>query len=131
MPTEPDHDRSGQPVGHYRLIRLIGHGGVGAVYLAVRNDDQYQKKVAVKLLKRGMDTDFMLERFRQERQILANLEHPFIARLLDGGATGDGLPYFVMEYVDGLPIAEYCEVNRLSIAERLQLFRLVCEAVQY
>ena len=81
---------------------------MGAVYLGVRDDDQYQKQVAIKLLKRGMDTDFMLSRFRQERQILANLEHPFIARLMDGGATEDGLPYFVMEYVDGVPITKYC-----------------------
>ena len=97
----------------------------------VRDDDQYQKQVAIKLLKRGMDTDFMLSRFRQERQILANLEHPFIARLMDGGATDDGLPYFVMEYVDGVPITTYCAEKNLSMPERLRLFRLVCEAVQY
>jgi tetratricopeptide (TPR) repeat protein len=113
------------------LIRLIGHGGMGAVYLGIRDDDQYQKQVAIKLLKRGMDTDFMLNRFRQERQILANLEHPFIARLIDGGATEDGLPYFVMEYVDGVPITKYCEGKNLSIPERVRLFRLVCEAVQH
>jgi serine/threonine protein kinase len=78
-----------------------------------------------------MDTDFMLTRFRQERQILANLEHPFVARLIDGGATEDGLPYFVMEYVDGVPITTFCAEKNLSIPERLRLFRLVCEAVQY
>jgi hypothetical protein len=124
-------DMAGRRIGPYRLISLIGHGGMGAVYLCVRDDDQYQKQVAVKLLKRGMDTDFMLSRFRQERQILANLEHPFIARLMDGGATEDGLPYFVLEYVDGVPITKYCAEQNLSIPERLRLFRLVCEAVQY
>ena len=122
---------AGRRIGPYRLMRLIGHGGMGAVYLGVRDDDQYQKQVAIKLLKRGMDTDFMLSRFRQERQILANLEHPFIARLMDGGATEDGLPYFVMEYVDGVPITKYCAEKKLSIVERLRLFRLVCEAVQH
>lgn len=127
--TEPE--MAGRRVGPYRITRLIGHGGMGSVYLGVRDDDQYQKQVAIKLLKRGMDTDFMLSRFRQERQILANLEHPFIARLLDGGATGDGLPYLVMEYVDGVPITHYCARHGLSITERLRLFRLVCEAVQH
>src|SRR5262245_11933786 len=101
-------DLAGRRIGPYRLVRLLGRGGMGSVHLAIRDDDQYQKEVAIKLLKRGMDTDFMLHRFRQERQILANLEHPFIARLIDGGATDDGLPYFVMEYVDGLPITKYC-----------------------
>ena len=126
-----ERDIAGQRIGSYRLIRLIGHGGMGAVYLGVRDDEQYQKQVAIKVLKRGMDTDFMLSHFRQERQILANLEHPFIARMLDGGATGDGLPYFVMEYVDGIPITKYCAEKGLSVPERLRLFRLVCEAVQY
>jgi tetratricopeptide (TPR) repeat protein len=124
-------DLTGRRIGPYQLIRLIGHGGMGAVYLGIRDDDQYRKHVAIKLLKRGMDTDFMLARFRQERQILANLEHPFIARLLDGGATGDGLPYLVMEYVDGIPITDYCAGKNLSIPEILRLFRLVCEAVQH
>jgi len=131
-----DNDHSdpsmvGRRIGPYRLMRLIGRGGMGAVYLGVRDDDQYQKQVAIKLLKRGMDTDFLLSRFRQERQILANLEHPFIARLIDGGATQDGLPYLVMEHVDGVPITRYCDEKHLSIPERLRLFRLVCEAVQY
>ena len=123
-------DMAGRRIGAYRLVRLIGHGGMGSVYLGIRDDDQYQKQVAIKLLKRGMDTDFMLSRFRLERQILADLEHPLIARLLDGGATEDGLPYLVMEYVDGVPITEYC-ADKLSIPERLRLFRLVCEAVQF
>ena len=128
-PESPD--MTGRRIGAYQLTGLIGQGGMGAVYRGVRVDDQYHKQVAIKLLKRGMDTDFMLSRFRQERQILANLEHPFIARLLDGGATEDGLPYFVMEYVDGVPITDYCEQKHLTIRERLRLFRLVCEAVQH
>src|SRR5262249_18046526 len=124
-------EMAGRRIGPYRLAKLLGHGGMGSVYLAVRDDDHYHKNVAIKLLKRGMDTDFLLGRFRLERQILANLEHPFIARLLEGGATDDGLPYFVMEYVDGLPITKYCDEHSLELAERLRLFRLVCEAVQY
>lgn len=124
-------DMAGRRIGVYRLVRLLGHGGMGSVHLAVRDDEQFQMEVAVKLLKRGMDTDFMLSRFRQERQILANLDHPFIARLLDGGATDDGLPFFVLEYVDGLPISKYCIGKRLNLTERLRLFRLVCEAVQH
>jgi eukaryotic-like serine/threonine-protein kinase len=124
-------DSVGRRIGPYRLLRLLGRGGMGSVHLAVRDDDHYHKEVAIKLLKRGMDTDLMLRRFRQERQILANLEHPFIARLLDGGATDDGLPYFVMEYIDGAPITTYCAEHNLDLTNRLRLFRLVCEAVQY
>jgi tetratricopeptide (TPR) repeat protein len=124
-------DMTGRRVGPYQLSGLIGHGGMGSVYLGVRDDDHYSKQVAIKLMKRGMDTDFMLSRFRQERQILANLEHPFIARLMDGGATEDGLPYFVMEYVEGAPITTYCREKALTVPERLRLFRLVCEAVQH
>jgi len=104
---------------------------MGAVYLAVRADDQFRQRAAIKLVKRGMDTDFVLRRFRNERQILAALNHPNIARLLDGGATEDGLPYFVMEYIEGLPIHRYCDTRRLTIAERLSLFRLVCAAAHY
>lgn len=129
--SEVSLELTGRRIGPYRIVQLIGHGGMGSVYLGVRDDDQFRKQVAIKLVNRGMDTVFMLNRFRQERQILANLEHPFIARLMDGGATEDGLPYFVMEYVDGLPITSYCSANNLSIPERLQLFRLVCEAIQY
>ena len=124
-------DMAGRRIGPYRLVRLLGRGGMGSVHLAVRDDAQYEKEVAIKLLKRGMDTDFMLHRFRQERQILASLEHPFIARLIDGGATDDGLPYFVMEYVDGLPITKFCAEQSLDLEERLRLIRLVCEAVQH
>lgn len=126
--TDP---RLGQTIGPYRILEAISSGGMGAVYLAVRDDAAYQKHVAIKVIKRGMDTDFIVHRFRTERQILANLEHPNIARLLDGGATDDGLPYLVMEYVEGQPIDQYADQNHLSIAQRLQLFRTVCSAVQY
>ena len=118
-------------VGPYRLLEEIGRGGMGTVYLATRDDGQFAQRVAVKLVKRGMDTDAILARFRHERQILAALEHPNIARLLDGGTTPDGVPYFVMEYVPGKTIRDYCESRALSVDERLTLFRTVCGAVQY
>ncbi|HEU0208174.1 MAG TPA: protein kinase [Candidatus Udaeobacter sp.] len=116
-------------IGNYRVMKEIGRGGMGAVYLAARADQQYEKYVAIKLLKRGMDTDSVLDHFRNERQILASFDHPNIARLFDGGTTEDGLPYFVMEYVQGFPINDYCE--RLSVNERLTLFREVCAAVSH
>jgi hypothetical protein len=97
----------GQSVGAYKLIRPLAHGGMGIVLLAVRADEQFQKRVAIKLIKRGMDSAAILRRFRNERQILAGLDHPYIARLLDGGTTEAGLPYFVMEYIEGQPIDEY------------------------
>lgn len=121
---------SEERIGPYRILREIGRGGMSTVYLAVR-DDQYQKQVAVKLIKRGMDTDYVVQRFLAERQILANLVHPNIAQLLDGGMTSEGLPYFVMEYVEGVAIDEYCDSQCLSITERLKLFSTVCSAVHY
>jgi eukaryotic-like serine/threonine-protein kinase len=119
-----------QKVGNYRIIKEIGHGGMGVVYLAER-EDQFQQQVAIKLLKRGLDTEDILRRFRNERQILASLNHPNIAKLFDGGMTEDGLPYFVMEYIKGEPLADYCESHDLSIDDRLRLFRRVCAAVQH
>ncbi|HEV2884573.1 MAG TPA: protein kinase [Pyrinomonadaceae bacterium] len=121
----------GKRLGSYRIESEIGRGGMGSVYLAVRADDEYQKRVAIKLIKRGMDTDFIVRRFRNERQILASLDHPHIARLLDGGSTEEGLPYFVMEYVSGQPLYKYCDQHKLSIVERLQLFQKVCAAVHH
>jgi Tol biopolymer transport system component/tRNA A-37 threonylcarbamoyl transferase component Bud32 len=121
----------GRRVGAYRLVREIGRGGMGAVYLAVRADKEFSQRAAIKLVKRGMDTDFVIRRFRNERQVLAALNHPNIARLLDGGTTGDGLPYFVMEYIEGAPIHRYCDTRRLRVAERLGLFQQVCAAVAY
>jgi serine/threonine protein kinase len=121
---------AGERIGAYELVREIGRGGMGAVYLARRADHEYNKEVAIKLLKRGTDTDEVLRRFRAEREILARLEHPNIARLLDGGTTQDGLPYFVMEYVPGARITDFCFANNLSIHERIQLFLKVCAALQ-
>ena len=122
---------SGQLIGAYRIIRQIGRGGMGAVYLAERADEQFEQRVAIKLIKRGMDTESVLRHFRNERQILASFNHPNIARLFDGGTTTDGLPYFVMEYVEGVPIDKYCNERDLPIGERLKLFREVCAAVTY
>jgi serine/threonine-protein kinase len=122
---------AGRRVGAYRIAGLIGKGGMAEVYRAVRDDDQYQKEVAVKLVRPGRITSLTLARFRHERQILASLDHPNIARLLDGGTTGDGLPFFVMEYIEGKSITEYCDEHKLSIKERLRLFRSVCAAVQH
>ena len=119
----------GKRVGPYKIVREIGQGGMGAVYLAVRADDQYQKRVAIKLIKHGLDSESILRRFRNERQILASLDHPNIAKLLDGGTTEDGLPYFVMDYIEGLPIDHYCDRHKLATVERLKLFRTVCSAV--
>ncbi|HEX7999681.1 MAG TPA: protein kinase [Pyrinomonadaceae bacterium] len=121
----------GLRLGSYKIVREIGRGGMGSVYLAMRADDEFQKRVAIKLIKRGMDTDFIVRRFRHERQILASLDHPNIARLLDGGTTEDGLPYFVMEFVEGQPIHHYCDTQKLSTTERLKLFVKACAAVEY
>lgn len=123
--------RPGQQIGPYRLVRLIGTGGMGEVWLAERDDEHFSKSVAIKLLKHGLDTVEWLQRFRHERQVLANIEHPNIARLIDGGATDDGKPYLVMEYVDGTPIDRYCDEQGLSLRERLTIFRVVCDAVQH
>src|ERR1051325_7304437 len=121
----------GRRLGAYRIEREIGRGGMGAVYEASRADNEFHKRAAIKLVKRGMDTDFILRRFRKERQILAALDHAHIAGLLDGGTTEDGLPYFVMEYIEGQPLYSYCDTNQLTITERLKLFRSICDAVHY
>jgi non-specific serine/threonine protein kinase/serine/threonine-protein kinase len=121
----------GRKIGPYQPIAKIGEGGMGVVYRAVRVDDHYLKQLAIKVLREGRVAESDFRRFRNERQILASLEHANIARLLDGGATEDGHPYFVMEYVEGERIDEYCDARRLNIAQRLKLFRQVCEAVQY
>lgn len=121
----------GYRVGPYELQKCIGRGGMGSVWLATRFDSDFKKKVAIKLVKRGMDTQEILRRFRLERQVLAALTHPNIAALIDGGSTPDGLPYLVMEYVEGIRIDRYCETRMSAITERLKLFRDVCAAVQY
>lgn len=127
---EAGESLNGQTIGAYRLSKELGRGGMGVVYLAERVDG-FRQQVAVKIVKRGMDTDFILRRFRQERQVLAALNHANIARLLDGGTTEDGRPFLVMEYIEGLPIDRYCDVHKLSIPARLKLFREVCAAVGY
>lgn len=121
----------GTRMGPYRLLKEIGRGGMGSVYLGERDDEQYRKLVAIKVVKRGMDSTEVLARFRHERQILAGLEHPYIAHLIDGGTTPDGRPFFVMEYVQGQPIDSYCREQALNLELRLRLFLRVCEAVSY
>jgi serine/threonine protein kinase len=104
---------------------------MGMVYLARRADAQFEKKAAIKLIRPGMASDFTLERFLSERQILASLEHPHIARLMDGGTTAGGEPYFVLEYVEGEPLMDYCESRNVPLEGRLRLFEEICDAVQY
>ena len=128
---DPSDYQPGHRIGQFELRRRIGRGGMGAVYEAVRAEQDFNHKVAIKLVRRGMDTHEILRRFRMERQMLASLNHANIARLIDGGSTDDGIPYLVMEYVEGTPIDRYCEQNHVSITERLKLFRQVCSAVQY
>ncbi len=120
-----------ETIGPYKLLRELGQGGMGVVYLGQRADGEYSKQVAIKLITAGRHDGAMQRRFKRERQILAQLEHVGIARLLDGGATAEGQPYFVMEYVEGLPLQEYCNGNKLSVTDRLRLFLRVCEAVSY
>ncbi len=121
----------GQMFGPYRLVRKIGSGGMGLVWLAERADGQYEKRVALKVIKPGLGGGPILRRFHEERRLLARLEHPNIAGLLDAGITADGVPYLVMEYIEGLPIDEYCDEHKLTIGERLRLFVCVCSAVQH
>jgi non-specific serine/threonine protein kinase/serine/threonine-protein kinase len=131
LPSQDPSYRVGTTVGPYMLVRLIAQGGMGAVYEAHRADDAFQKRVAVKFLRRGADSALAVRRFRHERSILASLDHRNIAALLDGGVLSDGQPYFVMEYVEGAPITEYADAQRLPIRERLLLMRQVCRAVQH
>lgn len=124
-------DVSGRRLGAYRLLRRIGAGGMGDVYLAERADKEYDKQVAVKIVPRGSVVPSAFDRFKRERQMLATLEHPYIARLFDGGASDEGEPYLVMEYVEGASIISYCRRHRLSIRQRLELMLDVCSAVQH
>ncbi len=125
--AEPDFPAR---IGSYRIDRLIARGGMGAVYLAFR-EGEFTKKVALKVIKRGMDTRAIVRRFRNERQILAHLDHPGIARLLDGGTTATDVPYLVMEHIEGEPITQYCDARHLSVRARLELMRLVCAPIQF
>lgn len=121
----------GKRIGPYEVVRRLGEGGMGTVYLARRADDVYEKQVAIKLIRRGLDHSRLISHFYNERQILAGLDHPNIARLLDGGTTEDGLPYYVMEYVVGEPFLDYCNRKNLTTDDRLRLFRTICSAVQH
>lgn len=121
----------GRRIGAYQILEEIGEGGMGEVYRAVRADGQYEKEVAIKMVRGGYDSKSIVERFRNERQILAGLDHINIARLLDGGTTDEGIPYLVMELIDGIPIDRYCDEHSLGVNDRLRLFQQVCAAVQY
>ena len=118
-------------IGPYRLLKVLGRGGMGVVYLAERRDQQFERKVAVKIISAGQETPIVHQRFLSERQILARFDHPNIARLFEGGTTVDGRPFFVLEYVDGLPLDVHCETHHLTLEERLRLFFDVCSAVAY
>lgn len=124
-------DKKGKQIGSYKILKTLGHGGMGSVYLAERADGQFEQRVALKLLRTGFTSENQTRRFLAERQFLATLNHENIARLLDGGVTGDGQPWFAMEYVKGQPIDEYCDAHQLTVNQRLKLFLKVCEAVQY
>jgi len=121
----------GHRIDAYRVIREVGRGGMGSVFLAARAEGDFEGQFALKIIRRGMDTEEVVQRFRAERRILTRLEHPNIARILDGGTTGDGRPYFVMEHVEGRPIDEFCDAEALSIPARLELFLDVCSAVHF
>lgn len=121
----------GEMIGSYRVERLIGSGGMGMVYLAERADQQFDQQVAIKLGRHRLVDPETVLRLRNERQILANLDHPNIARLFDGGTTNEGVPYLVMEYIDGIRLDTYCDLNRLAIVDRLKLFQIICSAVHY
>jgi serine/threonine-protein kinase len=124
-------DVIGERIGPYRIVRVIGSGGMGVVYLADRADDQFRQRVAIKVVRQRLVHPEIGERLISERQILASLDHPNIARLFDGGTMADGTPYLVMEYIEGVPIDDYCDGCRLGINERLALFRTICAAVHY
>ncbi|MBV9493540.1 MAG: serine/threonine protein kinase, partial [Acidobacteria bacterium] len=121
----------GRRVGAWRITRILGRGGMGAVYEVARDDGAFEQRAAMKIVRAGIDDDLGRRRFLEERQILARLNHPNIARLLDGGQSDDGIPFLVMEAVDGLPITEHCDRAPLSIEARLRLFVTVCRAVQF
>jgi len=126
-----DSPGEGRRIGPYVLVREVGQGGTGVVYQAMRADGEFHQIVAFKVVRRGMDTDFILRRFRQERHILARLDHPSISRLLDAGSTSQGQPYIVMDFVDGIPINEYCKKNNLTTSAKLRLFLEVCKGVAH
>jgi serine/threonine protein kinase len=121
----------GRRIGPYRLIEALGEGGMGVVYRAARDDREYTRDVAIKILRMGLGSPHAIARFRDERQILARLDHPGIVRLLDGGRTDDGLPYLVMEHLRGVSITRYARDRGLSVPDRVRLILRVCEAVRF
>ena len=121
----------GSRIGAYELEREVGHGGMGTVYLANRADQEFRKRVAIKLIRVEKLSEFAIKRFRQERQILARLEHSNVARLIDGGTTESGMPYLVMEFVEGEILTKYCDIHGLAVTERCDLFLKICSAVHY
>lgn len=129
--VDEPHPLIGKHIGPYLVEDEIGFGGMGIVFVGKRDDNEFEQKVAIKILKQGLSTKYIVKRFENERQILANLQHPNIARLFDGGKTSDGLPYLIMEYIEGLPITDYCDENKLNTKQRLELFKTVCFAVHY
>ena len=131
VPADPMPRMEGRRVGAYLILRELGRGGMGTVYLASRDDDVVRKQVAIKIVRAGLGEADVLRRFRQERDILAALDHPAIARLIDGGSTEEGLPYFVMDYIEGEPIDSWCDRRKLNVTGRLKLFQTVCDGVQY
>src|SRR6516225_2885580 len=128
-PALPQMEKPGDRIGRYKLLQKIGEGGMGVVYMA-EQEEPVRRRVALKIIKLGMDTKLVVARFEAERQALALMDHPNIARVLDGGATETGRPYFVMELVQGVPITEFCDKNQLSVEQRLKLFIPVCQAIQ-
>src|SRR5881392_1487256 len=126
----PITEKAGDRIGRYKLLQQIGEGGCGVVYMA-EEEEPVRRRVALKVIKLGMDTKSVIARFEAERQALALMDHPNIARVLDAGATATGRPYFVMELVRGVPITEYCDANHLTTRERLELFVKVCHAIQH
>jgi serine/threonine protein kinase len=131
LAQDPGLSNAGLQIGSYRLVRELGNGGMGVVYLAVRSDSHYFQIVAIKMVRKGLEWPSLVQRFRAERQILATLSHPNIAAILDGGETEDGCPFIVMEYVEGQPITLASKDRDLSIRQRIELFRSVCSAVHY
>ncbi len=121
----------GKRIGSFNIIKEAGSGGMGIVYIGQRDDKEFEQQVAIKILRNGLTTEYLVKRFQKERQTLANLQHPNIAKLFDGGTTDDDLPYLIMEFIDGIPITDYCDEHNLTIKQRLKLFQAVCDAVQY
>ncbi|MEO8660259.1 MAG: protein kinase, partial [Bryobacteraceae bacterium] len=131
LPTSTMAPQGATTIGPYRVLRQLGAGGMGVVYLAVRDDGAFRKNVALKVLRGNTASRDLVQRFHQERQVLADLDHPNIARILDGGQTADGVPYYVMDFVDGEPLDRYCDSQTLDLPGRIRLFQQVVRAVQY